>query len=131
MSIAAWIGAILVGLTLGLLGSGGSILSVPILVYLVDQPEKVAIAGSLGIVGGIALVGAITAAVQRKVDGKTVALFGLHEKQCERKLLAHPPPSIACGRGRRERGRFRPRLNLGGPRGPSPPWGYRPLFDVD
>jgi len=77
MSVAAWIGAILVGLTLGLLGSGGSILTVPILVYLVDQPEKVAIAGSLGIVGGIALVGAATAAVRRKVDAKAVALFGV------------------------------------------------------
>lgn len=77
MSIAAWMGAILVGLTLGLLGSGGSILTVPILVYLVGQPEKVAIAGSLGIVGGIALVGAVTAASRRKVDGPAVALFGL------------------------------------------------------
>ena len=41
-------GALLVGLSLGLLGSGGSILTVPVLVYLVGQEEKIAIAGSPG-----------------------------------------------------------------------------------
>ena len=54
----ALIGALVVGLSLGALGSGGSILTVPVLTFLVGQPEKVAIAGSLVIVGGIALVGA-------------------------------------------------------------------------
>jgi uncharacterized membrane protein YfcA len=33
----AWIGAICIGLSLGLLGSGGSVLTVPVLVYLVGQ----------------------------------------------------------------------------------------------
>ena len=40
-------GALLIGVSLGLMGSGGSILTVPILHYLIGQPEKVAIAGSL------------------------------------------------------------------------------------
>jgi uncharacterized membrane protein YfcA len=44
-SIMAWPGAIAIGISLGLLGSGGSILTVPVLVYLVGQDEKVAIAG--------------------------------------------------------------------------------------
>ena len=44
--------ALAVGLTMGLLGSGGSILTVPILVYLMALDEKVAIASSLAIVGG-------------------------------------------------------------------------------
>ncbi len=48
----ALIGALAIGLSLGLLGSGGSILTVPVLVYLLDQPEKLAIAGSLLIVRG-------------------------------------------------------------------------------
>lgn len=72
-----WIGALFIGLSLGLLGSGGSVLTVPTLVYLVGQDEKVAIAGSLAIVGGISLVGAIPYAVQRRIDWKSVFLFGL------------------------------------------------------
>ena len=46
-------GAIAIGVSLGLLGSGGSILTVPVLVYLVGQDEKVAITG-LGIIGSFA-----------------------------------------------------------------------------
>ena len=57
----AWPGAIAIGVSLGLLGSGGSILTVPVLVYLVGQDEKVAIAGSLFIVGSIALAGSLPA----------------------------------------------------------------------
>jgi len=73
----ALLGAILVGVALGLLGSGGSILTVPLLVYLVGQPEKVAIAGALGVVGGIALVGAIQWARRGGVDWRSVLWFGL------------------------------------------------------
>ena len=39
MNALALLGALAIGLTLGLLGSGGSILTVPVLVYLLDQPE--------------------------------------------------------------------------------------------
>jgi uncharacterized protein len=62
-------------LSLGLLGSGGSILTVPVLVYLLDQPEKVAIAGSLAIVAGIAAAGAIPYAIQKRIDWRSVAYF--------------------------------------------------------
>ena len=55
--VYAVLGALLIGLSLGLLGSGGSILTVPVLVYLLGRDEKLAIAESLAIVGGIALVG--------------------------------------------------------------------------
>ncbi|MGD8710919.1 MAG: sulfite exporter TauE/SafE family protein [Ectothiorhodospiraceae bacterium] len=75
--ILAWIGAVIVGLSLGLLGSGGSILTVPILIYLVGQPDKVAIAGSLAIVGGIALFGAAAYARRGMVSWRMVWLFGL------------------------------------------------------
>jgi len=75
--ILAGLGALIVGLSLGLLGSGGSILTVPILVYLLHQPDKVAIAGSLAIVGGIALIGAVRYAHQRLVSWRHVALFGI------------------------------------------------------
>ena len=53
--LPALLGALAIGLSLGLLGSGGSILTVPVLVYLLGQDEKTAIAGSLFIVGSIAL----------------------------------------------------------------------------
>lgn len=72
-----WLGAIMIGVCLGLLGSGGSIITVPILVYLVGHPEKQSIAESLVIVGGIALVGAIRAARARRLDGRSIVLFGL------------------------------------------------------
>lgn len=73
----AWLGALLIGLSLGLLGSGGSILTVPILVYLVGEPDKVAIAESLGIVGLISLVGALPYAAKRMVDWRSLLFFGL------------------------------------------------------
>ena len=75
--LIAWCGALAIGLSLGLLGAGGSILTVPVLVYLVGQVDKVAIAGSLAIVGGVSLVGALPYIVQRRVDWRSVVLFGL------------------------------------------------------
>lgn len=71
------LGAVSIGLVLGLLGSGGSILTVPVLVYLAHEPDKVAIAESLAIVGGIALVGALPYARQRLVDWHSVVYFGI------------------------------------------------------
>jgi uncharacterized membrane protein YfcA len=73
--IWAWIGAAVVGVSLGLLGSGGAILTVPILVYLVGHNEKTAIAESLAIVGVIALAGAIRAATQRRIDVRSALLL--------------------------------------------------------
>ena len=73
----AILGAITIGVSLGLLGSGGSILTVPVLVYLVGQEEKLAIAGSLAIVGSIALVGSLPYMFRRLVDWRNVLLFGV------------------------------------------------------
>ncbi|UCC14707.1 MAG: sulfite exporter TauE/SafE family protein [Gammaproteobacteria bacterium] len=75
--IAAWIGAVAIGLSLGLLGSGGSVLTVPVLVYLVGQDEKVAIAGSLAVVGSIALVGALPYLARGMIDWRSLGLFGI------------------------------------------------------
>lgn len=74
--ILGWVGAALIGLSLGLMGSGGSILTVPVLVYLFGQDEKVAIAGSLAIVGTIALAGGLGYLRAKLIDWKTVVLFG-------------------------------------------------------
>lgn len=70
-------GALAIGMSLGLLGSGGSILTVPVLVYLLGQDEKLAIASSLAIVGLISMAGSIPFIRQRLVDWRTVALFGI------------------------------------------------------
>lgn len=70
-------GAIAIGLSLGLLGSGGSILTVPVLVYLVGQDEKIAIAGSLFIVGSIALAGGLQFLRAGFIQWRSVLMFGL------------------------------------------------------
>ena len=70
-------GAIAIGLSLGLLGSGGSILTVPVLVYLLGQDEKVAIAGSLFIVGSIALAGGLQFLRAGFVQWRSVMMFGV------------------------------------------------------
>jgi uncharacterized membrane protein YfcA len=75
--IWALFGAIAIGLSLGLLGSGGSILTLPILVYVLDRPDKPAIAESLAIVGAIALAGCIPYAFRLQIHWRTVLFFGL------------------------------------------------------
>jgi uncharacterized protein len=75
--LLAWPGAIAIGVSLGLLGSGGSILTVPVLVYLVGQDEKVAIAGSLFVVGTIALAGSMQFLRAGLIDWRNVAIFGI------------------------------------------------------
>ncbi len=74
--IGALIGAAIIGATLGLLGSGGSILTVPILVYLAGHTEKSAVIESLVIVGVIALYGAIRRALAGQVVWKAILWFG-------------------------------------------------------
>lgn len=75
--IFGYILAVFVGITLGLVGSGGSILSVPILVYVMGVEPILATAYSLFIVGTTALFGGIQKAKQQLVDFKKVVLFGI------------------------------------------------------
>jgi uncharacterized membrane protein YfcA len=76
VALLAWPGAIAIGVSLGLLGSGGSIITVPVLVYLLGQDEKVAIAGSLFIVGSIALAGSLQYVRAGLIDWRNVLVFG-------------------------------------------------------
>jgi uncharacterized protein len=69
--------AVFVGITLGLIGSGGSILSVPILVYIMHVEPVLATAYSLFVVGITALFGGIQKAKQKLVDFRKVILFGI------------------------------------------------------
>jgi uncharacterized membrane protein YfcA len=77
MFVLGFILAIFVGISLGLIGSGGSILTVPILVYVMGVDPVLATAYSLFIVGVTALVGGIQNARIGKVDFKTALVFGI------------------------------------------------------
>ncbi len=77
MEMLSYALATIVGISLGLIGSGGSILTVPILVYVLAVNPVLATAYSLFIVGSTALVGGVQSAIQKKVDFKTVLIFGI------------------------------------------------------
>ncbi|MEU1845382.1 sulfite exporter TauE/SafE family protein [Micromonospora sediminicola] len=70
-------GAVLIGVSLGLLGGGGSILAVPLLVYVADLPPKEAIATSLLVVGATSAVGVLPHARAHRVRWRTGLIFGL------------------------------------------------------
>jgi uncharacterized membrane protein YfcA len=69
--------ALTIGLALGLIGGGGSILTVPVLVYVAGTDPELATAYSLFIVGVTALVGGVQNALLRQVDFKTAMIFGI------------------------------------------------------
>ena len=68
--------AVFVGISLGLLGGGGSILTVPLLAYVAGLEPKEAIATSLLVVGVTSAVGAITHARAGRVRWKVAGVFG-------------------------------------------------------
>lgn len=57
--ILGYVGALLIGLVLGLIGGGGSTLTVPILVYLLHISPVTATAYSLFVVGGVSVMGQV------------------------------------------------------------------------
>ncbi len=75
MEILGYVAAILIGLSLGLIGGGGSILTVPVLVYLFKIDPTQATSYSLFIVGSTSLVGAIRN--YKMVSVETALLFGI------------------------------------------------------
>lgn len=68
--------AVCIGISLGLLGGGGSILAVPVLIYVMGVPTKSAIAMSLLIVGSVSLVGAIPHWHSGNINFKNAFVFG-------------------------------------------------------
>jgi len=77
MEILGYIGALIVGLTLSLLGAGGSILTVPILYYLFHIDAELSSAYSLFIVGLTALIGAIPNMMKKTISYRTVVVFSI------------------------------------------------------
>ncbi len=77
MEIIGYIASILIGISLGLIGSGGSILTVPVLVYLFSVDPVAATAYSLFIVGFTAAVGSVGYFRKGLVNIKTALVFGI------------------------------------------------------
>jgi uncharacterized membrane protein YfcA len=77
IEILGYCAALLIGLTLGLIGGGGSILAVPVLAYLFMFDEKLATGYSLFVVGCSALVGGFKQFQKGNVDFKIALIFGL------------------------------------------------------
>lgn len=69
--------ALLIGLTLGLFGSGGSILTVPVLIFLLDMPEKLAISTALGVVAFISFGAVLPYLWRRQVAGRLLSQLAI------------------------------------------------------
>jgi uncharacterized protein len=76
LEIAGYIAALLIGFSLGMIGGGGSILTVPVLVYLMHVNPLLATTYSLFIVGTSSLAGGIRAYTKNHVDFKAITEFG-------------------------------------------------------
>src|SRR5258706_14283580 len=82
MAILGYICAILVGVSLGVLGSGGSILTVPIMVYLLHVNPVDATGYSLFVVGASSAIGGIKYVRKNLVDVKTAFIFAVPSIVC-------------------------------------------------
>lgn len=97
-TIAGYFASGLIGISLGLIGGGGSIITIPVLVYLFHIEPTLATAYSLFIVGSTSLVGGIRSAISKSVDMKSALLFGLPSTagvfMTRHFLLPHIPDTI-------------------------------------
>ena len=97
MELIGYIASVFIGLVLGLLGGGGSILSIPILVYLFHIEPVRASAYSLFIVGVTSFAGAIPKYREHLVNLRTGILFGIPSIAvifCTRKWVVPAIPEI-------------------------------------
>ena len=77
MELFGYVAAVFIGLILGLIGGGGSILTVPVLVYVFHINPTLGTGYSLFIVGSTSLIGVFSKMKQKEVDVKTALVFGL------------------------------------------------------
>ncbi|RAJ02446.1 hypothetical protein LX64_03461 [Chitinophaga skermanii] len=76
MFIVGIIAAFFIGISLGMIGGGGAILTMPVLVYLLGIPPMLATTYSLFIVGVSSAVGAVLHKPQLRTNGRVIMLFG-------------------------------------------------------
>ncbi len=77
LDLLGYFGALVIGVVLGLIGGGGSILTVPVLVYLLSINPVTATAYSLFVVGASSLVGAVNTMKKKLVDFRTATVFSI------------------------------------------------------
>ncbi len=77
MNLFGYLAAGMIGLSLGLIGGGGSVLTVPVMVYLFGVQPLLATSYSLFVVGSTSLVGAVGNYRKGYVNVKTALLFGI------------------------------------------------------
>ncbi|HEX2847851.1 MAG TPA: sulfite exporter TauE/SafE family protein [Chitinophagaceae bacterium] len=77
MEILGYLASVLIGISLGMVGSGGSILTVPVLVYLMSVNPLLATTSSLFIVGATSLIGGLRSYGKKLVNFKAVTEFGI------------------------------------------------------
>src|SRR5690348_3048538 len=77
MEVMGYIAALFIGISLGLTGGGGSILTVPVLVYLFGISPLAATSYSLFVVGSTSLIGSVNSYRRGWIDGKVIVQFGI------------------------------------------------------
>lgn len=77
MEVAGYLASVLIGVSLGLIGGGGSILTVPVLVYLFGMDAAPATGYSLFIVGLTSAIGSATYFFKNLVNVRTAIVFGI------------------------------------------------------
>lgn len=76
MEIIGYVASLLIGISLGLIGGGGSVLTVPVMVYLFGLQPILAVSYSLFVVGSTSLVGALNSIRKQQVNVPAALLFG-------------------------------------------------------
>lgn len=98
MELFAWLASAFIGISLGLIGGGGSILTVPVLVYLFGVNPLLATSYSLFVVGSTSMVGAFDNYRGGNVNVKIALLFGLSSITTvfilRKLLIPHIPKTI-------------------------------------
>lgn len=77
LQLAGFLASILIGVSLGLIGGGGSILTLPVLVYLLGFNPIISTVYSLFVVGATSLVGSLNYMRQHQVNYKAALLFSV------------------------------------------------------
>jgi len=97
-NIVGYLASGLIGISLGLIGGGGSIITIPVLVYLFHIEPTLATAYSLFIVGATSLVGGVRSGLNKMVDIKSAILFSIPSTIAiyltRHYLLPHIPDTI-------------------------------------
>lgn len=99
MELAGYIASLFIGVSLGLIGGGGSILTVPVLVYLFGISPTLGISYSLFVVGFTSLIGAFNNYRKGLISFKTALLFGapsITTVFITRKFIIPHVPDVFC-----------------------------------